>query len=338
MVVLFILILASFFARWWSKKGFISQGHYLIALGLLSASFSHSYVMLVISLMIAGLGGGLIEAFLNPLIVDIHPVNSGRYLNFSNAFYPLGVMASAIIFGELLTAGYSWRIIFRLASGSTIIVGFFFNILNFPQSKYENKMSWTLYTDILSTGGFWLFSAAIFLGGGIESALTFWGTSYVKEYFSDIPRAGAIAVMIFAGSMAVGRLFTAYISTRFSLKIIMMGSTIMGAGIGLLLPLASGLIEFYALISLAGIAAACFWPTILAEAKSCLKVDTTILFILLASVGVIGFGITPLVMGIIGDFSNLKTSFILIPIFFAVLFFILILEKRYAAKIAVTAD
>ena len=62
--------------------------------------------------MMMGLGGGLTEAFLNPLIVDLHPDKSGKFLNLSNAFYPLGIIISSLLFGELLTLGYSWRTVF----------------------------------------------------------------------------------------------------------------------------------------------------------------------------------------------------------------------------------
>ncbi len=327
LVVLVILILAGILAHLWSKKRFISQGQYLIALGLLLVSFSQSYVMLVLSLMIMGLGGGLTEAFLNPLIIDMHPNNSGKYLNLSNAFYPIGVVASAIVIGELLTIGYSWRIVFRIASATALIVAIFFNFLNFPKPHTDDKLLWSKYREIITTGGFWLFAAAIFLGGGIEAALTFWGRSYVKEYLSSVPRAGAISVMIFAASMATGRLLVSYVSSKFSLKNILLLSTILGMGIGCLLPYSSNLYEFYTLVALTGLATACFWPTILAEAKACLNVNTTILFILLASVGVVGYGITPWLMGFIGDVSNLKVSFYIIPIFFLVLLVIFLTEK-----------
>ena len=332
LAVLFVLVLAGVLAQYWSKKRFIAFGQYLVAIGLLSISFSNNYLMLIFSIVIVGLGGGLSEAFINPIIVDIHPRNTGKYLNFSNAFYPIGVITAALLFGELLTMGYSWRFVFRIASGASLLVGIFFNILKFPNPDTNNQVTWENYTEILTTREFWIFAIAMFLGGGIESALTFWGTSYVKEYLSEIPRAGAIAVMIFAASMAVGRFLTAYLSHIFSLDSIIMGSTVIGILIGYFLPKASNLFEFYLSISLAGIATACFWPTILAKAKSSLNVNITILFIMLASTGVIGFGVTPIFMGIIGDISSLRFSFFIVPAAFVLLLFILIIERKIITK------
>lgn len=332
LAVLSILVVAVFLAQLWSKKRFIAIGNYLIALGLLSISFSNNYIMLIFSIIIVGLGGGLSEAFINPIIVDIHPNNTGKYLNFSNAFYPIGVISAAFIFGELLTMGYSWRLVFRIASGASLLIGIFFSILKFPIPGTKNQVSWASYTVILTTREFWIFAIAIFLGGGIESAITFWGTSYVTEYFSEIPRAGAIAVLIFASAMAVGRFLTAFLSNILSLNNIILGSTIIGIVIGYILPNASNLLEFYLFISFAGISTACFWPTILAKAKSSLDVNITVLFIMLASTGVIGFGLTPIIMGIIGDASSLKTSFFIVPILFILLLIVLIIERKFISK------
>ena len=284
--------------------------------------------MLVVSLMIIGLGGGLTEAFLNPIVVDIHTRNSGKYLNLSNAFYPIGVMSSSIIFGELLTLGYSWRIIFRIAAGAAMLVALLFSFLNFPRPETEKKISMKIYSRIFIKTEFWLFAAAIFLAGGIESAFSFWVRTYVENYFSDIPRAGAIAIMIFAASMAGGRFLTSYVSAKFSLRNILMGSTILGVGIGFAIPFAANLVEFYGLIALAGLATACFWPTILSEANSSMDENTTTLFILLASSGVIGFGITPWIMGIIADNSNLMGSFFVVPLSFIGLLLLLIVQKK----------
>ena len=312
-VILVVLVLAGFSARKWGKKRFITLGQYLLAAGLLMTSFSQSYLMLIIALMITGIAGGFAEALINPLVVDIHPDDSQRYLNITNAFYPIGVMASALIFGELLTLGYSWRSIFRIAATGALVAGIAFNGSHFPSVVGKESSTWGLIVKTLVLPGFWLFAAAIFLGAGVESAFTFWGRSYVETYLRDVPRAGAIAVVIFAGMMAAGRLLAAALSQKMSPKMIMMCSALLGVGISGTIPFAATLVWFYALVALAGIATACFWPTILAEAADGLKVDSTILFVMLACIGMAGFGLTPWIMGLIGDRTDLRTGFSIIP-------------------------
>jgi len=331
-VMLFVLVLAGVCAQKWGKKRFLTAGQYLLAVGLLMISVSQNYPMLILSLMITGIGGGFTEALLSPLVVDLHPHDSGKYMNITHAFYSIGVMASALLFGELLTFGYSWRLIFRIAAIGALAVGFFFNVSRFPAAIGNESSPWNVMVKILVLPGFWLFAAAIFLGAGVESAFTFWSRSYVATYLKDVPRAGALAVVIFAGLMAAGRLLAAKLSMTMSLKMMMMCSALLGVVVSGMIPFAASLIWFYALLGLAGIATACFWPTILAEAANCLKVNSTILFVLLACVGIAGFGVTPWIIGVIGDRTDLRTGFSVIPGLFIVLIFVLGIEWRMSRK------
>jgi fucose permease len=332
LVILIVLLLAGALAQRWGKKRFLTLGQYLVAAGLLLASISHSYPMLIFALLIMGLGGGFSEALLNPLVVDIHHQGSGRFLNLSHAFYPIGIVGSALLFGELLTRGYSWRLMFQIAAVGALVVAIVFTFLRFPPTEKDESSYVKLFASVLSLGGFWLFAGVIFLGGSIESALTFWSRSYVETYLSEVPRSGAVALVIFAGAMAIGRLISAYLANKTSLNNIMIGSAILGICVSALIPITSTLLWFYLLLGLAGLATACFWPTILAEADSNLKVNTTILFVLLSGVGIIGFGLTPWVMGVIGDNAELKAGFAIIPALFAGLIAVLILERHLSKR------
>ena len=80
LLILVVLLLAGLSAHKWGKKRFITLGQYILAAGLLTASFSQNYAMFIGSLMIIGIGGGFTEALINPLVVDIHADRSGKYL------------------------------------------------------------------------------------------------------------------------------------------------------------------------------------------------------------------------------------------------------------------
>jgi fucose permease len=282
--------------------------------------------------MLTGVGAGFSEALLNPLIVETHPRQSGKYLNIGHAFYPMGVMTSALLFGELLTLGVSWRLIFQIAAVGALAVAILFSVLRFPPQVRDNSSYPKLFAGILSMRGFWIFAAAIFLGTSIESAFTFWSRSYVGFYLSDVPRSGALAVVIFAASMAVGRFLAAFLANRTSLSNIMIGSGLLGIAVSLLIPSAGSLASFYALLALAGLATACYWPTIMAEADDYLGVNPTILFILLACAGIIGFGLAPFVLGWIGDTAGLRAGFAIIPLLFIALVGVLLLERRLSVN------
>ena len=332
LILIAILLLAGLLAQRWGRKRFLTLGQYLIAAGLLLGSFAQSYVTLVLSVMIIGAGSGFLEALLNPLIVDMHPRESGKYLNIGHAFHPIGVVTSALIFGELLTLGVSWRLIFQVAAVGSLLVAILFTVLRFPPQEKEESSYLGSFAGILARRGFWLFAAAIFLGAGIESAFLFWNRSYVTAYLSDVPRSGAIAVVIFSAAMAIGRFLAGYLSNKTSLNNIMLSSALLGIVVGSLFTFSSTLFGFYAVIALAGLATACFWPTIMAEAGDYLPVNKTVLFILLACAGTFGFGLTPWIMGMIGDANGLRSGFAIIPLLFLALAAILLVERRMSRK------
>ncbi len=138
--------------------------------------------------------------------------------------------------------------------------------------------------------------------------------------------------MIFAGTMAGGRLLVAKLSEKINLKIIMICSAFLGVGVSFVIPFASNIVWFYILMAFAGLSAGCFWPSTLSEASNCLKINPTMLFVMLSCIGIVGFGLTPWVMGVIGDYASLKISFFIIPSFFAILVLLFALEWRMTRK------
>jgi len=325
-LILSVLLISGILAHKWGKKPLMVMGQYMIAIGSIMASYSQDYFSLIISLMIIGMGGGATEAIINPLVLDLHPNDSSKYLNITNAFYPIGVIVSALLFGELLTLGYSWRSIFLITATMAFVMGLIFNTSKFPDQKNQISFSWNLIINILFLRGFWIYGFAIFLAAGIESAFTFWSRSYVEIYLQELPRAGAIAVVIFSCGMAFGRFLSAKLSYMISPSTLMIGSSIFGLLVTIYVPFVTNLILFITLLFFAGIATACFWPTILAIAADDLDTDSTILLVLLAIVGVAGFGLIPWIMGMAGDHLDLKISFLLIPICFIGL--ILLINKN----------
>ena len=141
-------------------------------------------------------------------------------------------------------------------------------------------------------------------------------------------------MVVFAGSMAVGRVLSGYLANKTLLNNIMIGSAVLGVIASALIPSAVSLAGFYGLLILAGLATACFWPSILAEADQRLTVNTTILFVLLACFGIIGFGSTPLIMGLIGDNTELKTGFTVIPVLFGALILVTLAERKALSRSA----
>lgn len=328
-LLLVVLLVSSFLTRRWGKKSLIAAGLYLIAAGLLCVSLAASFAQAVVAIAVVGFGGGFLEALVNPLVRDLHPQETGRYLNFTNAFFPVGALVSVLVFGELLSRGVGWRVAYVCGAGLSLCVAVFVSLSRFPPPVEENE-GWHSLREIITLKGFWIFAAAIFLGAGAESAFTFWSASYIQLYHVDVPRAGAVGMAVFSGAMALGRWLTGRLAGRFGLRRIMLMSACLGIVAGVLVLLAESFATILVLLAMAGFSAACFWPSILSEAGDTLRIGSTRLFILLSCAGIAGFGVSPWIMGIIGDFWELRAGFFVVPVLFGLLIVVLLYEGRFS--------
>ena len=280
--------------------------------------------------MIMGVGSGSAIALINPLVIDLHPNNSVKFLNITNAFYPIGIMLSAILFGELLTIGISWQSIFKIVSLITFTLGISLNIKKFPPIAGHYRISLSLIKNIFLLKKIWLYIFIIFLAACIESVFTFWSRSFIDVYYDSLPRIGAISLVIFSSAMALGRLVAANLYQIISIDKLMFISAILGIVVTLILPVTSNIIIFFILLFLSGISISIFWPTILSIANDDFDTDKTILTILLTCFGVTGMGVSPLITGYLGDITELKFSFFLVPFYFFLktMFFVKKVHKK----------
>ncbi|MFV0321228.1 MAG: MFS transporter [Alphaproteobacteria bacterium] len=328
--LMFGLLIFAIFATTIGKKIFSFNGQYLLALGLLCASFAPSYPLLLVSLIFIGFGGGIIEGVINPLIVDLHPNNTNKYVNIANAFFPVGVVIAAIIFGQLLYMDVSWRIIFRIAAFFAFLIGILFSVSRFPRSLDSENFNIQIIYRLFKMRIFWILAAALFLAAGVESAFTFWSRTYISNFLSDNIRIGTFAVVVFSSSMAIGRFLSVKLSNLLSEIGLMFLSAILGIIASLLIPFTFSILSFYLMLALAGFSAACFWPMILIVAARLIHTNNSALFSLLALFGISGFGIFPAVIGYLSQIFNLRIAIFILPLAFALLIILIFRVQKYA--------
>ncbi len=314
------------------KKTCITAGVYLVGTGLCGIGLTQNYIQALVCTSIVGLGAGVIEALANPLVADHHPGDSEKQLNLANAFYPAGVLISVLVLGELIQRGVSWRAGFILSGIAGLIIGVCFSLTKIPVASAQAEEKHT-FREILMRPAFWSFAGAIFFAAGAESSFTFWSARYIGLYFSEVPRAAALGIVAFSVFMLAGRVITIWLVDRVGLRVIMFASAILGILVSTGAFWTKSLPGIYAVLSLAGLATACFWPSILAEAERMVHAGTTLLFAMLAFVGVIGFGVTPWIIGILADATDLKFAFFLVAVvWFTALLAILILQRGDSSR------
>jgi fucose permease len=331
LVVLAVLVASGFAAARWGLSASLAVGSLLLAVGMAAYAAAPAFAVVLSAMAAVGLGGGVIEALVTPLVQERHPADSGRHLNIVHAFWSIGVTVTVLVAGEMLTRGVSWRVLVAVSGGLAVIASILFltaprSAGATPPSRATTSDVWARMKKVMARGRFWIFAAALFFGGGAEATFTFWSASYVQLHFGAMPRAAGFATACFAAGMVAGRMLSGHLVSQSRLRMLIGLSAVAGTAVSLLVFVVGSLGGFYVLLVAAGLSVACFWPSIQAYSADCLDVDSTMLFILLACAGIPGYGFASWIMGIVGDAAGIRASFAVIPGFFAALLAILLLD------------
>lgn len=319
--IVIAMLACGFTAARWGLRGTLGWSILLMGAGMAMCAAAPSYAVLLLALSVAGIGEGVIEGLATPFVQALHPDQPGRYVNFSHAFWSVGVLITVLAAGWLLSAGVSWRIVTASVGALALAPSL---LLLLPERHKHHvstptrapfKVVYGTASGIVRRPRFWRYFAAMFVAGGGEFCLTFWCASYIQLHFAAGAWAGGVGTASFAAGMIVGRMGWAYVLRQHHLRPLIIGSGVAGVFITLALPVVGHMDWFVAVLFLAGIATAPFWPSIQSYSVDRLPdADTTMLMILLACAGVPGCGFFTWLMGLIGNhLGGLQSAFYLVP-------------------------
>lgn len=323
------MVLCGFAAGKWGKRRTLGYSILFMAAGIILASMSPGYGILFVALVISGLGEGTIEGLATPYVQDLHPDQPGRYLNVSQAFWSIGVVAVVLVAGFLLYNGVSWRVVI-LATGIGALIPVL--LLLWPVSggshvEHDARMTWLEVCrsvwDIFRNRRFWLFFVAMFFAGGGEFCLTFWCASFIQIEFGASPRAAGLGTACFAAGMIAGRLLSGVYVHQHNLKNLIVWLSCIATVVTLFFPWIESLAVLFILLFIAGIAAGPFWPSIQSDGANRIKSDHTMMMILFSCAGVPGCGFFTAAIGFLGDLVGLRMSFLIVPACFGIVFLLM---------------
>ncbi len=181
------MLLCGFISGIWGKRRSLGVSLLFMAGGIVACSIAPAYGVLFAALVFSGMGEGVIEGLATPFVQDLHPDESGRYLNLTHAFWSVGIVFLVLTAGALLLEGVSWRLV-TLGCGLAALVPAALLLLpgkvRTPMSDRFVKTHWRAVCrdarDIMRVPRFWLFFAAMFFAGGGEFCLTFWCASFIQ--------------------------------------------------------------------------------------------------------------------------------------------------------------
>ncbi len=336
-MVVIVLLFSGFIAAKTGKCKAIAYSSFLMAAAVTGVAFAPNYFFLLGMVALIGISHGCLEGLLNPVIQAAHPGDSGRYLNFLNGFWSVGLVGTMILGGEMLSSGISWRTLYFIIGLLSLApaVLFWKSRTRIPYEKPGRaKKTFRQMMNTVRIPRFWYYFGMMLLAGAVEAAYTYWSAPYFQNIFQTTPRtAGWLAALYPVGMFAMR--FVAGAKVRQDkLLLFLFQTALLTIFVTLLFPIVGSIPAAALLLTFCGVGIACFWPSIQSIAADELNADSTMVFILLSCAGIPGAGVMVMIMGILGDWVGLRNSFFAAPAVSVFLSLMLYFELRRNRKIS----
>ncbi len=296
------------------KRRLLTGGMCLVAAALLWIGRAATYPSLLGAMMLLGVGMGSIDALVSPLVADLHPRNVAGQMHVLHGFFPAGILLFSWAVGAALDRGLDWRVPFMFAAAPVLAGGLAFAAGRYPTPARRCGAGPLSARAILRNRTFWLLSLAMALTAGSEGGLIFWTPNFVQVEYGASAGVGAGALVAFSLAMAAGRFGAGAASRAMPVGRMMVAVAFVGAGATAALALVDRLPVTVAMLALAGLCLACFWPGVLTLAVSRIAAGSATLLSMLAVAGIIGFGAVPFAVGVLAERFGLRVGLLLVPL------------------------
>lgn len=297
----------------------LAVGPLLVAAGLATVLNATTFVALLPSVVLFGIGGGALNGAANTLIADLHedPRRKGAALNRLGVFFGFGALFLPFVIGALL-ARYSVAPLLIATSALCAAVGVFASSQRFPAPKQRRAFPLGDVRRFLRSPLVLTFAFLLFFESGVEFTLGGFISTYLIR---DIGLSSiAVASWILAGYWASIMIFRAILS-RTALRMDPYRTLLLcssGAGIGALLAALapSPAIAAFGII-ICGCSLAGIYPTSLGIAGDRFQSHSGTVFGILFTIALAGGMILPWIAGQIGAAADLRWTFGMIAAAFA---------------------
>lgn len=329
------MLACGFVAGRFGKRRTLGAAVVTMGCGITLSALTNSYLPLMLLVMLAGVGEGMLEGIATPFVQHLHPAEAGRYVNIAHSFWSVGTFCCVLGIGALLEHGANWRLVVAATGALSIIPALLLWLPSRRPYPEEAKVArrtevWRRSVEILRRPRFWLFFAGIFFGGGMEFCLTFWAASFVRLEFSAGAWAGGVGTAAIAAGMFVGRMVAGMLVRQKHLWHSLLCCALLGMPVLAAMPfLGSGsLAPLFALLFLGGISVGPFWPAWQVYCTDRMpECDPTLIFIYLSCAGIPGCGFFTWIMGVAGDRWGLGKAFLIEPGTLVLVMLILLAER-----------
>lgn len=290
----------------------------LISLGILAFAGANTFWLLFGAMVVLGLGMGCIEVSGNGLIVQLHQLNRGRYLNLLATFHGIGALVVPLYAGWLLDGGVSWRQVFQYSLPLAVLLTLAFVLTPAPvkstaKPAESGGFDWQAVGKLGFTRQMIWFYLAIAFYVGAELGIGAWIVEFLQRTkgFSLTGATGFLS--LFFAMVMVGRVVGSFVVERLGYV-----RSVLGAAAGGLICVLIGIFGPPALavfVPICGLFFSIIFPTITAVVSDVNPTKTnTILGLLFAAAGV-GGALGPWAIGVTSNSLGIQLGFALVAVY-----------------------
>lgn len=284
-------------------KPFALLGNLGTSLGLVAAALAPSYSWLLVAIVILGLGAGMLDMVLSPVVAALHPHDRGGAMNWLHSFYCVGAVVTILLGTLALQRGLGWRASCLMLSPFPLLLLAAMLPLRFPTLSTDAPRA--PLRSLARNRWFQIALVAIFLGGATELGMAQWLPAYAEVSLGYPAWISGSALLAFSVAMALGRMVVGAVGTRWNPFVIMFW----GCASSVVFFLGASFLPHPALALACGIAVgftgSCLWPTMLAVSADRHPEGGATMFGALAALGNAGGVFMPWLVGWIADRSTL---------------------------------
>ena len=290
----------------WGFRFILTLSGVLEFSGLLVISRATAPATAIVGGILLGMGGGISDALLTPVVCALFPDKRTQMSNLLHAFYSIGLIISVSLMLGLMHLRIGWRAICVVFSLMALPYAIAMLVLPLPRPTQEKGAKVRLST-ILGKGAFLVFLAAIFLAGVTELGPSTWLPNFVEQ-LQGARTQGAMGLIVFGATMALGRFSISLVARKMGVRRLFLTASLLCA-VSLFLA-ALAVTTFFSILWLGVLAfsVAIFWPTILARAGDRFPEAGASMFSLLSAFGAFGGVVGPLAIGFIAEAYDLRVA------------------------------
>lgn len=268
------------------------------AIGIILTITATSMTSLFIATLFVGIGNGMVEAALNPMIASIYPKNKVKMLNRFHVWFPGGIVIGSVV-GWLImdVMGLSWQIMVATLFIPLIIYAVLFFGQKFPVTeRVQLGVSNSKMFSSLGKPLFIFMVVCMFLTAASELGTT-------QRIESLLKTSGATPLLVLAfinGIMALGRAFAGKVIHKLQPAGMLLFSAIFTfIGLWLLTVTSGGMLFVAAAVFAVGVTF--FWPTMLGFVAEYLPQTGALGLSIMGGAGMLSVSIVLPIMGRIMD-------------------------------------